>query len=244
MRLNLSKIGHDFVVYDGVNLSDHFIVRTFDMPWLPNIDANTLLIDGKPGEWFAGRNIGTRDVIIGLGLLNETREREDALEHWIRLTNKVAKNKVAKMEIGHGFYIWCMLIGESLIESNGKWSIVEVTFRCFDPYIYGEKRTYSLKTGDNEIPVSGGGSTFPVFEITGASTVTITHKETGEKFRTESVPTGQTLIVDMEHYNCTANGLYQPIDASVSDFWSLEPGKATINLSSGSGTVTYNEVYL
>lgn len=244
MRANLSKIGHNFVVYDGVNLSDHFIVRTFDMPLLPNIDANTLLIDGKPGEWFASRRIGTRDIIIGLGLLNDTRKREDALANWFVLSDRIAKNKVAKMELGHGFYVWAMFVGESLIESNGKWSIVELTFRCFDPFIYGESHRLELKAGNNTINILGSNATYPLFEVSGASTTTITNNNTGDKFRVENIPSGQTLVVDMATHSCKANDVYVPIDLTVSDFWSVEPGNVTINLSSGSGIMTYNEVFL
>lgn len=244
MRMNLSKIGHDFVIYDGVNMADHFIVRTFDMPLLPTIDADTIVIDGKPGVWFANRKIGTRDIIIGLGILNETKDREDILANWFRLTSKVAKNKVAKLELGNGFYVWAMLIGDSMITTQGKWSIVELTFRCFDPYIYGEQHIVDLKTGNNVVAIHGGNAAFPTFAISGATTTTITNVDSGDKFRVENIPAGQTLTVDMEHQSCMSAGVYRPIDLTISDFWSIEPGTATINISSGSGVMIYNEVYL
>lgn len=244
MRFNLGKIGHNFLVYDGVNLSDHFVVRTMDMPLLPTITERTIEIDGKPGAWYTGRQIGTRDIVVGLGILNETKKRQDIIKHWIDLSDKLAKDKVCKLEIGNNLYVNAFLVGDTATSTNGKWSIVDITFRCFDPYIYGKEHSVALKAGDNKIIVEGKSATYPTIQLSGATTTTITYKEKDDKIKIPKIPSGKTLIVDMENHNCMAGDVYTPADPTISDFWPIDPGTITINVSSGSGTLKYKEVYL
>lgn len=244
MRFNLGKIGHDFLVFDDVKLSDHFVVRTLDMPLLPTLDANIIEVDGKPGAWFSSLKIGTRDINVGLGILMDTRDRKDIIKAWIDLSDKLAKDKVCKLEIGNGYYVNAMLVGDSETETNGKWSIVNVAFRCFDPYIYGKEHDIALKQGDNKIYVNGKVATYPYIEISGATTTTVTNKNTDEKIRVEKIPSGKKLEIDMENHGCRCNGVYMAADPTISDFWPITPGEVTINVSSGTGTLKYKEVYL
>lgn len=242
--INLGNIGHNFLVYDGINLSDHFVVRTFDMPILPSIDANMIEIDGKPGAWFMSRKIGTRDIIIGLGILNDTKDRKEIIKRWTDLSDMLQKENVAKLEIGEGRYVNALLIGESSPQTRGKWSIVELTFRCFDPYIYGEEHVETLKSGNNTFIVQGQTSTYPIIEISGATTTTITNQGTGEKIKVSGLSTSNKLIIDMENHACKVGDVYKAADPTISDFWPIKPGSVTINVSGGSGTLTYKERYL
>lgn len=244
MMMNLSNIGHNFLRYDGVNLSDFFVVRKIDMPLLPNIEASGIKIDGRAGEWFAKREINTRDIIVGLGILNDTKERKDILENWFLLSDKIAKDKVCKLEIGNGRFVNAILMGDSPITTNREWSTVDVTFRCFDPYIYGEEHTESLKAGNNTIRVKGKYPTYPTIELTGATAITLTHNGTGDKVHVTGLTASQKLLINMAEYKCSVNGVYKPADPTVTDFWPLTPGDNVLNLSSGSGTLKYREMFL
>ena len=245
MRLNLSNIGHNFLVYDGVNLSDFFVVRTFDMPLLPSIEAASIAIDGKAGEWFASRKVQTRDIVIGLGTLNETKNRKDIMAAWFNLSDKLAKDKVCKLEIGNGLYVNALLIGDTSINTDGKWSIVNVTFRCFDPYIYGKEYTETLKSGTTTINVKGKCSTFPVINLTASSsTVLLTDLDTGDRIRYTGMASGTKIVVDMANYKSTVNGVYKAADLTVSDFWPLHTGDNRLQLTGATGSLTYREMYL
>lgn len=243
MRMNFGDVGHNFLIYDGVNLSDHFVVRTVDMPLLPTIDARTVEIDGKPGAWFSGRQIGTRDITVGLGILADSRDRKSIVKAWADLSDKLAKDKVCKLEIGNGLFVNAFVVGDTPTGTNGRWSTTEVTFRCFDPYIYGREHTVPLAQGNNTFPVHGKVPTYPVIEITGASTTTVTYKETDDRIRVERIPKSP-LVIDMANHVCKVGGDYAPADPTVSDFWPLKPGTATVNVTSGTGTLTYREVFL
>lgn len=245
MRMNLSEVGHDFVAFDGVNLSDHFIVRTFSMPMLPSIEANTLSIDGKAGKWFASRSIGTRDIVIGLGTLNDTQSMKDIMRTWFELSPMLTKGEERKLEIGNGLYVNAVLVGDTALTTRKNWSIVEVTFRCFDPWIYGEEYTETLASGANTIYVRGEYPTYPTLALRASSTtVQVQDTVTSDRVRIPSTASGNSIVIDMEHCKTTANGIYKPVDPTVTDFWALRPGENRLTLTGCSGTLTYREMYL
>lgn len=245
MNMNLGKIGERAIVYDGVSLADYFIIRYVRFPILPIIEANTMQIDGMPGAWFSSRNIGTRTIQIGLGILGESEFHTDIFDEWLRLSGLISKDKVAKLEIGNGLYVNAMFTGESPIETNHNWSIVELNFECFDPFIYGKEHEEPIKTGNNAITVDGSKKTYPVFNLTASgTTVTVRNVSTGEQVRITGVSSGTKIVVDMEQYKVTMNGSFKAIDPSVSDFWPIEAGEATINVTGATGTMTYKERYL
>lgn len=245
MKMNLSDIGHDFVIFDGVNLSDHFVVRTFEMPLLPTIEASSIAIDGKAGEWFSRRKIGTRDINIGFGILNDSKDRKDVLKTWFMLSDYLAKDKVCKLEIGNGLYVNAVLVGDTGTTTNGKWSIVNVTFRCFDPYIYGEEHTETLSAGTNTIYVKGKYPTYPVLNLKATTTtVQVQDSTTSDRVRIPSTASGNTIVIDMENCKTTLNGVYKAVDPTVTDFWPLRIGENRLTLTGCSGTLTYREVYL
>lgn len=240
------KIGEYEIAYDGVRLADYFIVRGVDMSMLPPVTANSIEIDGKPGAWFTGLNYGARDVIVRLGILNATRKSLEALEAWLRGAAIVGKSTPRKLELGGGYYVNAVLVGASEIAKNGRWTTTEVTFKCFDPYIYGQTHELTLKSGANQVLILGRVPVAPVFTVksTSSSSIDIQNNATGQLVRVPQPGTTQNIVVDMKLHKCTLSGAYKAVDPSVSDFWVLEPGEQTVNIKSGSGTMVYTEAYL
>ena len=246
--MNLSRIGDIDLTYDGVALSDHFIVANVAMPLLPTFDSSAMYIDGKPGAWFTGRKIGTRDIRVTLKLLSDTKKRIDAMETWIGLSGLIAKDKVCKLELGNGYYVNAIMMDDSPLNRTGRMSTAEITFRCFDPYIYGEEHTVDIKSGSNIVVIEGQCPVWPTFEITGHSTSAanaIRDTKTGYQVRVPSIAASTAkLVVDMAGHYCTLNGNYKACDPSVTDFFQLPVGENTISLSYGSGIMKYTEMYL
>lgn len=245
--MNLSRIGDLGLVYDGVPLSDHFIVNKVSMPLMPNFDASTLYIDGKPGAWFAGRKVGTRDIRVNLGMLSDTKKRVDALDNWLAVSDILAKDKICKLELGNGLYVNAIVMDDSQMTRKGKWSTADITFRCYDPYIYGEEHTVEFSSGNFVVNIEGKQPVWPVYKLTGHSSSygnTLINNNTGQRVKVNSLTSTTELIVDMEAHRCTVNGAYKPVDPSVSDFWPLKPGSNSLYLSYGSGSFTYRETYL
>lgn len=242
VRLNNGRVGCTKLVYDGFVLSDVFEVRDVNAPLLPPIEAQMLEIADKPGAFFASRKIRTRDVIITLALDAQSRCPVDINEAWSEFVPKLLKNTPRKLQIGSRGYLWAMLTGETNIEREAYKGVIEMTFTCFDPFYYGEEHEFNLKSGDNSIFVRGNAGAYPKIELSGISgTCTIKNNNTGEQLRVAALTSTTTLRAYMEEHYCTVNGSYREADPTVSDFWPLEPGDNVINISAGTGKLTYQE---
>lgn len=240
------EIGDFEIAYDNVRLADYFIVRGVDMPMLPAITANSVTVDGKPGAWFTSRQIGTRDITIRLGLLSETKKNIDALETWINNAYLVGKDTPRRLDLGKGYHVNAIMNGTSDISKRGRWSTVSISFKCFDPCIYGETHTLNLVSGSNKVVILGKAPVYPIFTIKSTTTsyLDVEDNATKKKVRIYSPGTANNLVIDMEKHKCTVGGVYKAVDPTTSDFWTLSPGEQTINVRSGSGTLEYTEVYL
>ena len=240
------EIGDFEIAYDNVRLADYFIVRGVDMPMLPTITANSVTVDGKPGAWFTSRQIGTRDVTVRLGLLSETKKNIDALETWINNAYLVGKDTPHRLDLGKGYYVNAIMNGTSDISKNGRWSTVSISFKCFDPCIYGETHTLELKQGSNKYVILGKAPVSPIFTIksTSASYCDVEDNTTKKMVRVLSPGTANQLVLDMEKHRCTLGGVYKAVDPTMSDFFTLTPGEQTINTKYCYGTMEYTEVYL
>lgn len=241
----LPKIGEYRIAYDDVRLADYFIVRGVDMPFIPPITINELTIDGNPGAWNIGRNIGTRDIVIRLGILNATRKLEEALDKWINRAQIVSKDHECKLDLGDGYYVYAMLTGNTDITRNGHWSIADLTFHCSDPRIYRFTYELPLASGLNKVTILGNCPVRPRFQITRPSNPFLLQKENTQKYvRVNGLTTSQIVVIDLKDHKCTVNDTYKAIDPSVTTWWELEPGYQEIRLNTGSGTMTYTEAYL
>lgn len=239
------KIGQYQICYGNQRLADFCIVRGVDMPLRPPITYNELIIDGKPGAWLTGVQIGTRDIIVRLGMLNATRDRVEMLKNWISHVSMIGSKKEQRLDLGGGFYTNAVMVGNSDIIQNGFWSTVDVTFHCSDPHIYGETHEVPLVSGSNKIMILGKAEVEPVFTIKSPSNyIDIQNGETQEFVRVRGIGSSQTLEVDMSKHKCSVNGSYRAADPSVSTFWKLQPGNQTVNIKTGYGTMKYTEAYL
>ncbi len=243
--MNLDQIGCPGIIYDGVNLSDIFEVHDIQVPMLPAIEAVTQEMAERPGAYYHSRKVKTREIVMKLGLNAGSRCPLDIYHAWREHSGLLAKKEPKKLQLKEDRYIWAMLTGESGIDNVGYRGIAELTFSCFDPFFYGEQRTEILSSGSNAVQVHGGVAAFPVFDITASgTTVELTNADTGEKVKVTGLTSGTHLMIDMASYRCTVNGNYKAADMSVTDFWPLEPGAASLTLTGGGGTMTYEERYL
>lgn len=239
------NIGDWDIAFNGEKLGNHFVVRGVDFPALPDITLNEIHVDGKPGSWFSNRQIGTREITIRLGLFSPTRERVEAMEGWLHSAYMLTLDHECRLDLGHGHHVNAVMAGNTPVEKNGYWSTTEVTFKCFDPFVYGDTYTIPLVSGSNKLNILGNYKTPPVIELkTHSDTFVLSDEVSGKKVRIEKAGTTLPLVIDMKNYKCTLGGNYKAADPTVTDFWDLTPGENKINLQTGTGTLTYTEVYL
>lgn len=245
MISKLMKVGDWNIAFNGEKLSRYFVVCSVDLPMLPEINVNEIQVAGKPGSWYSSRQIGTRDIAIRLGILNETSDRVEALDNWVNRAYMLSLDQECRLDLGDGYYANCVLAGQSPITRRKQWNTVDLTFHCCDPYIYRNKFEIPLVSGDNTVIVTGTCPTWPVFEISNpSSSFLLRNIGTGHQVKVDSVQANAKLTVDMRRRRCSIGGAYKAADPSVSDFWPLNPGENQIRLQTGSGSLTYTEVFL
>lgn len=240
MQPNNGQVGCTRVVYDGFTLSDVFEIHDLSIPVHPKIDAAEIAAAQRPGSYFCSRKIGTRDITLKLAVNAGSRCPVDIADAWREVAPHVTKDEPKRLYLGD-VYVNALLVGSTKVELLGYRGAVELTFRAFDPYIYGEEKTVQLAAGDNAVTVGGGAETWPVITATvGSGALTIA---SGTDAVVIPDATG-TTVVDMEAQRCTVGGEWRAVDPTATDFWSLQPGENTVSLSAGSAVMTYVERWL
>lgn len=242
MKFNYGRLGCTGIKYDGVDLSDTFTVVDVSVPVLPSIEAVTQELAQRPGQYFASRRVGTREVRLKLALDAESRCPVDIFKAWRDVSEVFNKPEPRRLYLGEDKYINALFVGESEIEEQGYKGVCELSFVCFDPFFYGARHEVAL-SGTTEFKVMGGVPAFPIIEATGAAgSLTVTNTATGEFVTVPNVTASTKVVIDMAAQRATANGAYAPVDL-LSDFFQIE-GRAGVRLSGGSATLRYEERYL
>ncbi len=240
MRYNYSKSGCAGIIYDGVNLSDIFVVEDVRVPVLPSITASTLSLPHRPGEYYCSEQLGTRTVTIRLRVDAESRCPLDVFRSWREVSPLVHKAEPKKLYLDEDLYVWAKLTGETEIEQSAYYGTVELSFTCFDPYFYGPVHSIPLVNGANAFSMAC--EAYPELELSAvSSTVKVLNEDTGD-FVQVSVPdyySGMKLVVDMEKQTCRTSTRYVAPDL-LSDFFLLS-GVARVRLIGASGTLRYQE---
>ncbi len=241
MRFNFGQQGCTSLVYDGVNLADTFEVVSISLPLLPTLTAVTMDAADRPGLYFASRKVGTRTVKVRLRLDAESRCPLDIFQAWSSVSEQVCKSEPRPLHIGEGRHVNAMLTGETQIEDKGHSGEVELTFTCFDPYVYGQEHEAHL-SGTTTVSVSGGAYVFPVLDIEATSTtVKVANADTGDYVRVPNVSVGAKLSMDMERQTVVnALGEYVPVDL-MSDFFPLPVGDTPVKVDGCTATLRYRE---
>lgn len=244
MILNYSRIGCSGIIYDGVNISDTFQVVDVSVPLLPTFEAVTHVLAQRPGSYFASRKVGTREIKIKLRLNAESRDPMEIFKAWREVSAILNKPTPRKLYLDDTRYCYAMMVGESGIDNEAYYGVVEFSFVCFDPYFYGAEHEIAVSSGSAvAFDVQGAVEAYPTLDLTAsASTVTVTNSVTGEYVRIPDTASGVKISIDMERQFATVAGDYAPVDL-LSDFFSVD-GSARIVVSGASGTLRYKERFI
>lgn len=244
MRMNYSRVGCTGIVFDGVNLSDAFQVVDVSIPLLPTFSAVTHELAQRPGSYFASRKVGTREIAVKLRLDAEDRNPLQIFKAWRELSAIFNKPDPRKLQLDEERYCHAMMVGESEVENEAYYGVVEFTFICFDPYFYGREHEIALGDGGTaSFDVQGSVEVYPKLELTAtADSVLVTNAVTGDYVRVPDTASGSKVAIDMERQTATIGGEYAPVHLA-SDFFPVE-GAAKVKVDGASGTLAYEERYL
>lgn len=241
MRPNNQQAGATGLVYDGVDLTATFQIVSMDVPALPTIEAVTHGIAQRAGEYFAMRRVGTREIRAKLRLDAESRDPMAIFKAWRGVSSQISKSEPKKLYLNDTDYCWAVFVGESFIEDEAYYGVVELTFMCYDPYFYGEEHETSVTAGYTKTVSVDGEETYPTVELTASSaTVSVENVTTGETVTVTGRSVGDVLVFDMERQQVTCEGAFVPVSLA-SDFFSIGPGSTKVKPTGGSGTLTYQE---
>lgn len=234
--------GRPHIVYDGVDLNDYFEISNFAASVLPNVEAVTTTIPNRAGAHYYGRRVGVREVTFRVTARADEPDPVSVIQTWRTLVPLIAKGEPRRLYLDDDMYLEAMLTGETPLEFIGERGAVDVTFTAFDPYFHGREHEIPLVTGDNSFRVVSLAEVWPVIRVTGASApLRVQNKTTYEEVRVPAVGSAE-IEIRMEDGKVLSGGNYVPADIQHTDFWSLPSQEdATVWLSSGHGTLTYEE---
>lgn len=250
-RYNYSQVGNKGIVYDGVSLSDYFIVTKLSVTPLPEITASSQSMAGGVGEAFSNIRLGTKTISMTVRFDAESKWSADQMRAWREVSHVICKSEPKKLQLNEDIYINAILTDRSEIEAQDTWGQVDLTFTAYDPYFYAaEEKSISLTAnGTKTVNIASGVEVWPAFEVvpTGSKTdLKITNTSTGEYIKVPSL-TGTTkaiITTDPNNRKVLIGGSYYEVDLA-STFFSLAAGQSKIAVSgASSATMTYRGRWL
>lgn len=241
---NGGAVGATGLYYDGVDLTQTFQLVDIDISVLPTITAKTLDLAQRAGSYFVAREVGERLITVTLRLDANTRDPMAIYKEWRSVSSKLSKTEPKQLRFNETSYCYALLVGDTFIEDEAYYGDVELTFKCFDPYIYGAEHTENLSNNTaKSITVAGTEPAFPVLTLTASATsVTITNVTTGDYISIPDTSNGASIVVDMEKQLTKVGNVYAPIYLS-SRYFSIV-GTQSVKVAGASGTLVYRERYL
>lgn len=241
---NNGAVGATGLVYDGVDLTQTFQLVSIDIPPLPTISATTQDLAQRPGAYFVKRKIGTRTIKAVLRYDANSRDPMDIYKEGRNVTDLLAKDEPKQLQFNETNYCNAILVGTTTLKDEAYYGDIQLTFVCYDPYIYGDERTVSLSNNTAEqIAVAGREPTYPILTLTATgSSVTVTNVTTGQYVAIPGTSNGASIVVDMEKQLTTIANVYAPVDL-LSDYFPIS-GTVSVKVQGASGTLKYRERYL
>lgn len=233
----------EHIVYDGVNLAHFFDISDVTIDPYPERTINTVNVPGR-GLQFTSVDNGCRNISMKMSIKGKSRHPLAINHLWSRVSQYVLKDEPKPMQFESEKEINVILSSSEQISRLATRGVSVVSFQAVDPCFYGRRIDIPLSTGRNTVYINSQFPVWPTIEVSGISgSLTVTNNITGDQIRIPSVGSvNSTVVIDMLASKCFKDGVYLPIDMTVSDFFDLPPGEASIQLSGGNGILSYREV--
>ncbi|MEG0303722.1 distal tail protein Dit [Gordonibacter sp.] len=240
------------MIFDGTDLAA-YMRTSVCRPLMPSPDVGTVSVPGKDGFEVSHVRIKSFEVPVKCLIqphspltVAEGVIAADELKHRIAALLFRREKRPLVFDSDPTRYCMAIVTGVSDIKRTAYVDECTVTFLC-EPVFYGPLLERTISSGSNGLSIGGTEPTWPTVEVVAASAVSsiaVTDEASGEFVRVDaSYAKGTVLRLDMAAKRATLNGA----DAAVvitSDFWRLSPGRCSVKLSSGSGTIRYREAWL
>lgn len=230
------------VTFNGHDLTTSYSIDYRIERGLPEWQPSLIEAPARNGAIYAGTRAQPAEITMRLVPTSTDRAlRQQALRTlagWLA----VSEPKVLNLGDEGGLYRMAVPTGEAEIEPYIDADVVEVTFVCPDPRLYGESKSTTVGTSAKSVTIGGTAPTAL------SVTVTATPNSSGEWCLTNST-TGDYMLVRMttgsSHavvIDCAARSV--TVDGTVnmltpdSDWLTPAPGTYSLKVTKGSGTST------
>ncbi len=236
------------MIYNGFDFSPWFKTKLITRSLLPEYDVETQDIPYLPGE----RVMHVKLKPLPLKVLAEWRARPSDDMAALRriMAARLVCLKEAPLYLDDerhlGVYYMAMLTSPNELDTLWHTGSAELDFTAYDPIAYGAKRSGAVGYSTT-LTVGGSFETRPVITCKPGGSVSylkLTNMDTGEFVQiNENLNSSASVVIDMEEQHVTVNGqTHAPTYES--SFFPLHPGRNSLRLSSGTGTIEWTERHI
>lgn len=232
------------VIFNGLNLNDHCIVKSIKESILPPISTTKKAIPGKRGTKYIRKELGEKIIEIDIEIpANSFVSRQNTIDE---ITPKLYTQDEKELILRGNRKYYASLESETNLDNLVFHGATTLVFLATDPLAYGETKTVSTIE-----PIQNNG----VYETTGiitieitepVSSISVTLQNTGEYISiTHNFTIGDIVRIDLEEEIIYKNGESIMYDCALeSDFFDIPVGEFQISVSSGNATLEFTERWL
>lgn len=236
------------VTFDGHDLTAGYVVSDLRRPLMPR-SASAQDVAGRDGQLFTGVRMGARKVTMRLtAVSNDMAERQRAARA-LAAALAVDEPKPLAVSIDGGLYLMAVPESGGNAKRYEDATGFDVTFNCYDPVFWGERRTVTVPSaGSVTFEVGGTHSTRPQVSASSARPSSGLWGLSLEDGQQLLVNTGSSasrrVAADCEARTLTVNDTTALLLPEY-DWLELKPGTHTLTMTgSGAATVTFVERWL
>lgn len=236
------------MIYNGFDFSPWFKTKLITRSLLPEYDVETQDIPYRPGERFMRAKLKP----LAIKVLAEWKARPSddmaALRRTMAARLVCLKEEPLYLDDERhlGLYYMALLTSPGELDTLWHTGSAELEFTAYDPIAYGATKRGSVGYS-TVLTVGGSHETYPVITCKPGGSVSylkLTNMDTGEFVQiNESLNTSASVVIDMGEQLVTVNGQNHAVTYE-SDYFALQPGRNSLRLSSGTGTIEWTERHI
>lgn len=233
------------MIFNGCDLSRWFDA-SFARRVSPELDVASRDVPGAPGSQFVRAKL--KPLVVVAKLRWKLRPGSDMAHARREVAPLLVTDSPRPLVLDDEPDVRYLAVMTSQGELDNLWytGSCEIEFTAHDPIAYGREREAALSPS-GEFAVGGTWRTDPIVTARPGGSVSflrLTDQTTGKFAQVTAALTASSEVVfDMAQPCVTVNGASAPVTFE-SDFFALEPGRASLRLSSGTGTAAWTERWL
>lgn len=236
------------MIYNGFDFSPWFTTRLMTRSLLPEYEIETQDVPYRPGERFMRAKI--KPLTIAVRAEWRARPSDDMAALRRTMAAKLLCLEEAPLYLDDerhlGIHYKAVLTSPGELDTLWHTGSADLEFTAYDPVAYGATRRGTVGYS-TVLTVGGSYETRPVITCKPGGSVSylkLTDMDTGEFVQVNaSLSASSAVVFDMEGQKTTVNGQNAAVTYE-SDYFALQPGRNSLRLSSGSGTVEWVERHI